>query len=99
MSRSYKKTPGFLDGSCSKKYYKRLFAKKVRRHVKLSNGSSYKRISGANNWDICDWKSLYYSKNEVLRAIEEHNNPPEYKWYRIPSTEEYKMHKYEYYMK
>jgi hypothetical protein len=37
----------------------------------LVDGKFYKKFSGVNAYDICDWKSIYYHKGDVEREIKE----------------------------
>lgn len=75
MSRSYKKTPGFTDQQKSgrrAKYMKRLSNKRVRQFPVgdlLPNGK-FHRKHFVNPWDICDYKFLFFSKEDVKRSVE-----------------------------
>lgn len=60
MSRSRKKTWGVCD-RCP--YAKRQANKKVRRTPGISSGGSYKKVY--DPWNICDFKFLYFNKNNV----------------------------------
>ena len=72
MSRSRKKVGGFTD-SCP--YMKRYANRRLRR---LSpEQAEYEFGGGKSNitrrytcpWDICDWKDLYFSMEEVRRIL------------------------------
>lgn len=76
MSRSYKRTPVYKDGSSNsknKKYWKRRANKKVRKqlvcHRKKSNDY---RKSGIDTWDICDYR--FYVQKSVKLSKEELDN-------------------------
>ena len=97
MSRSYKKSPGFVDSFSGKKYFKRYFNKKVRHHENLSNGTCYKKINGTNPYDICDWRNIYFSKNEIIDRIKKWKNPPIHESWKRAYFHNDKIYKY--YMK
>ena len=80
MSRSYKKTAGWTDHKTPRTKEEKIFANgAVRKAKDIPNGGAYKKIY--NSWDICDYKFLYFSKNEVLKAIEKYKNYELYKYY------------------
>ena len=62
MSRSFKKIPGWTSYRKVRRYVKRLASKKVRKKHGIFNGSSFKKIF--NSYDLCDYKSLYFTKRE-----------------------------------
>lgn len=66
MSRSYKKTPGFVAKKI--KFMKRQANKRVRRAKNVSNGSSYKKLFCS--YDICDYKFLEYTKEQLENALD-----------------------------
>lgn len=89
MSRSYKKTAGWKDHNKSSKKFA---SRKARRRINdLQDGSMYKKIY--NQYNICDYKWLYFSKkaieisniisNEYIRYQRAVNQPPTplYKYY------------------
>ena len=59
MSRSYKKTPGYVHKD---KYYKRLSNKRTRKNWNLSSGCSYKK--NGLMYDISDYKWLYHKESD-----------------------------------
>lgn len=65
MSRSYKKTYGWTDqqGSKVSRWCKRLASKRVRRSKVVANGGYHKKLFCS--WDICDYKILFYSAQEL----------------------------------
>jgi len=65
MSRSVKRIPGFIDNNRSKKFWKRYSNKLVRRSIDISNGSYFKKIFGCGIYNICDWKFLYWSRQNL----------------------------------
>lgn len=73
MSRSHKKSPVFKDGSDkskNKKYWKRKANKKVRTLSEcLGKKSNDYRKSGADSWDICDYR--FYDEDTVNLSEEE----------------------------
>ena len=74
MSRSYKKTPGWTQSSsCNYSRFMKRYANRRFRKYKgdVQNGNWHKKY--LDPWTICDYKFLYYSRNEVLREIEEAN--------------------------
>jgi hypothetical protein len=81
MSRSRKKTPGWCDRN---PWMKRYANRRFRRFKgEVQDGNWYRHYT--DPWDICDYKWLYFSKQEVIREIEEwrwwkHHNPF-YKYY------------------
>ena len=79
MSRSYKKTPGWTDQSGSswmKKYANRRFR---RFKGDVQNGKWYRKYT--NPWDICDYKFLYWSEQEVDREVAESGHTPKHRYY------------------
>ena len=58
MSRSFKKTPVYKDGSDKakkRKYWKRQANKKVRKQqIALGKSNEYRKIG--EQWDICDYR-------------------------------------------
>ena len=73
MSRSYKRTPVFKDGSDNsktKKYSKRLANKKVRRQmIEQRKKSNDYRKNGMESWDICDYR--FYRPKSINMTEEE----------------------------
>ena len=72
MSRSYKKVLGWTDqqrrGKGSK-WAKNQANRKVRRYKKdLVNGKAYKKLY--DPWNICDWKFLVWSEQEVQELLD-----------------------------
>lgn len=77
MSRSFKKVPGYVDRNpYMKRYSNRLLRKasKNRLHTlsdpdeyddAISSFSFFKKCS-VNSYDICDWRSLYFSNNDLI---------------------------------
>ena len=69
MARSRKKFPGWKD---NQKFFKNYANRKVRRMKgRIPHGSFYKRMTDMG-WSICDWKDIYYSKNELFFMIQNH---------------------------
>jgi len=62
MSRSYKKHPGYTDSPHGD--HKRWANKVVRRTRDITDGCLYKKHYP--QWDICDFKCIYYSNREWL---------------------------------
>ena len=87
MSRSRKKTPGYCD---SNPFIKTYYSRCVRRSNKLAihkdhesydylpSGGTYKKANCP--WDICDWKWLHYSEQELLVHLEEDYASLRYKY-------------------
>lgn len=64
MSRSYKKTAGW----CDRNPFMKNYANRKVRQISVwkdidADNSWYKRYTCP--WDICDYKSLYWSDNEI----------------------------------
>ena len=75
MSRSFKKTPGYSDFSRSHTpFAKRLSNKLVRRHPNLADGGQYKHVMCS--YDIRDYNSRWYTKQEYERFCEKWGFPP-----------------------
>lgn len=67
MARSFKKVAGWKDHANRK--VKRFASKAVRRYTgDLDSGGSYKKLF--ESWDICDYKSLYYTKAAARAAFD-----------------------------
>jgi len=67
MSKSYKKYTCFTDNqNGGAKKEKRFANKKVRRTFELDNGNAYKKLYCS--WNIHDFKSVYYNRQEVESA-------------------------------
>ena len=68
MARSMKKVGGWKDRHPYMKNYanRRLRRKSV--DFNLSDGKMYKKLTCS--YDICDWKSLYYTEAEVIKATQ-----------------------------
>ena len=80
MSRSYKKTAGWTDhGSPWSKYAKRFANRVVRNSKDVPSGGAYKKLYCS--WNICDYKFLYFSRNEVQRNAERVGYYKPYKYY------------------
>ena len=80
MCRSFKKVAGWTDHkSPYSKIEKRFANKKVRKSKNIPNGRSYKKVY--ESWNICDFKFLYFSKNEVLRCIKKNGINKFFKYY------------------
>ena len=77
MSRSYKKTAGFVDKPT--KGMKRLASKRVRATKNLSNGGNYKKCF--DQYDIHDWRYLAYTKKEE-REIKKNKDGKFTTWYK-----------------
>ena len=72
MSRSRKKTPGFTDGSgksSGKRFYKNYSNRIARKMLELPDGSAYKK-QRFRQYQICDFKFLYYNKEQLNYHIE-----------------------------
>lgn len=79
MSRSFKKVPGYVDRNPFMKRYSNKSLRRISKaglqalsdpeqyDDKVSMFSSYKRCS-VNPYDICDWRSLYFSKKELMAS-------------------------------
>ena len=71
MSRSYRKVPGHKDhNTWFKKYHRRKFrryANNLNNEIK-SNSKPY--VKFCDVWDWCDWKFLYYTKEELTKSRE-----------------------------
>lgn len=65
MSRSHKKIIGYADRN---PWAKRQANKKVRRTENVPSGSAYKKCYC--QYDICDYKSIWYSDEEFKRHQE-----------------------------
>ena len=77
MSRSFKKVPGYVDRNpYMKRYSNRLLRKASKNRLQVlsnpdeyddttSSFSSFKKCS-VNPYDICDWRSLYFSNNDLI---------------------------------
>jgi len=63
MSRSYKKTPGWVDYHKKKKLMKRLANKKVRKSTLIDDGGSYRKLFCS--WYIVDYRFLIFNKREI----------------------------------
>ena len=74
MSRSYKKSPVFTDGSAGSTKESKRFANKKVRHTDFDylpkKGRSYKKCY--ESWDIHDFVS-YYTKEECIKDWEGEN--------------------------
>ena len=82
MSRSYKKTPGWTQSSGLRggNFYKKYANRRFRKYTgPVQNGGWFKQYT--NPYDICDYKFLYYSENEVDLAVEDYPRIPKYKYY------------------
>lgn len=77
MSRSFKKVPGYVDRNpFMKKYSNKLLRKASKNRLQmLSNPDeyddksslfSYFKKSSVNPYDICDWRSLYFSNSHLI---------------------------------
>lgn len=76
MSRSYKKTPGW----CRKTKGMKKFANKTVRNTKdIPNGGAFKK--NGHSWDICDWKFLYFNKEELKETIEKYYFGEKYRFF------------------
>jgi len=66
MSRSYR-YPMIVDGygSPSKKIFKRIAGKKVRKYKDLIDGKFYKKVS--NSYDICDYRFDESDSEEIWK--------------------------------
>jgi len=74
MSRSFKKVPGFSDGTHQGlKFAKRLANKKVRHTPVLADGGQYKHAYCS--YSIRDWNWRYYSEKEHRRHCEKWGDP------------------------
>lgn len=74
MSRSFKRTFGFVDSNRNRWKDKRLANKRVRRASVVSHGRWYVRLY--NQYDLRDWSFLCYSEQDLRRRYE-----PTTKWY------------------
>lgn len=74
ISRSFKKTPVYKDGSDrskTRKYWKRQANKKVRKcRTALKKSNQYRKIG--EQWDICDYR--FYEKKPDNDKSERHNH-------------------------
>jgi len=76
MSRSYKRTPVYKDGSKNsknKKYWKRQANRKIRKMYEdqRKKSNDYKK-SGIDTWDICDYR--FFAQNTEGLSDEEIDN-------------------------
>ncbi len=65
MSRSRKKVAGFVDRNPEmKRKYNRSVRRKLNQNhnYEIADGNDYRKLNCS--YDICDWKSLYFSKGE-----------------------------------
>ena len=72
MSRSKKKTPGFCDRNpWAKTYANRRFRRICPDDFEdqFGGGKSNRHRRYTCPWDICDFKFLYYSEQEVKRCV------------------------------
>lgn len=75
MSRSYKQTPVFKEGSNRakiRKHNKRQANKLVRKNKFLSGKSNNYRKSGMDTWDICDYRFYEPKENNMSKEELEH---------------------------
>ena len=95
MSRSYKKTPGWKDSNPGMKAYaNRSFRRKTKDpEFEIQDGCQYRHHTCSYN--ICDWKSLYYNRVQVLDAIKF----AEDLWGDDPAWSQYITPLHRYYMK
>ena len=88
MSRSRKKTAGWVDYSRSGTKKEKRFSNKAVRNFKgdISDGGMFKKMYCS--WNIHDWAFLYFSENEV-------------EYYMVPKITRCipEQRKYKYYMK
>lgn len=74
MSRSYKKYAGNVDRNPYMKNYANRKLRGIKGDVTLfGKGTEYKRLTCS--WDICDWKFIYHSNEEIIRIA---NNEYDY---------------------
>jgi len=77
MSRSFKKTPGWCDRN---PHAKRQANKLVRRFKeKIPNGRAYRRLYCS--WNICDYRSLYFTESKFQRLENTPRPMPRYRAY------------------
>jgi hypothetical protein len=60
MMHSYNRSPYIKDHN---RKHKRFANKRVRRHLNIPSGSSYKRIY--QSWNICDYKWLWTKRDAI----------------------------------
>ena len=84
MSRSFKKVPGYVDRNpFMKKYSNKLLRKASKDRLQmLSNPDeyddksslfSYFKKASVNPYDICDWRSLYFSNSHLIFSVSQSN--------------------------